>query len=151
MSPWIPTVVTVALGLIGLSIQGMLFAYFVGRMKEAQVGQANLVKTFQEFTEKTIDALLTRMSDLDAMAAESRGDRSALNARLTAVERNTDGLQSLRESFAGHKASFDAHRERTESGLAQVQRQLDGIHRQLANIATGKLGEVIELAGKEKP
>lgn len=149
MSPWVPVFVTVALGLTGLGIQALLLAYFIGKMKEQQTGQRELVGVFQKFTDKAIGALTDRMGALDKMNAESGSDRATLGARLTAVERNTDGLQSLRETFAGHSAAFQAFKERSEGHQGKVDRELAGIHRALGNIAMGRASEVVQLGKQE--
>ena len=33
MHPWVPVIVTIGLGLAGLGVQGLLLAFFLGRMK----------------------------------------------------------------------------------------------------------------------
>lgn len=149
ISPWVPVIVTVILGLAGLGIQALLLAYFIGKMKQQQTGQEALVKVFQDFTEKAISALTERLANLDKFATSSQADRAALNARLQAVERNTDGLQNLRETFSGHAAAFLAFKENAEAHQGKVDRELNGIHRQLANIAMGRVGEVVSLTGGE--
>ena len=149
MSPWTPVIVTVVLGISGLGIQALLLAYFIGKMKEQQNGQKELVAVFQEFTREAIGALTDRMRDLDKMAMSAGSDRASITARLTAVERNTDGLQSLRESFARHEGAFESFKGNVESHNAKVDRELTGIHAQLANLATGRAGEVRRLGSNK--
>lgn len=150
MHPWIPVVVTVALGLIGLAIQACLLAFFIGKMREQQAGQERLVNVFREFTEKAIDAMMTRLGRFDEIAAESQADRATLNAKLSVVERNTDGLQGLREAMAAHAATFGAHRERQEADMEKLNRAMEGVQRQLATLATKGPGAVVEWAADSK-
>lgn len=150
MHPWIPVVVTVALGLIGLAIQACLLAFFVGKMREHQAGQERLVNVFREFTEKAIDAMMGRMARFDEMAAESKADRATLNAKLALVERNTEGLQGLREQMATLNATFQAHRERVEVDLEKQVMAMEGVQRQLATLATKGPGAVVEWADSKR-
>jgi hypothetical protein len=148
LPPWVPVFITVALGMIGLGIQACLLAYFLGKMKEHQAGSQALVDAFKEFTNLAIANLTQRLDGVDEFANVSRLDRGAMTARLQSVERNTEGLQGLREGMAGLTATFQAHRERTESDLAHVNRSLEGLQRQLANLVSGGSGRVVVM-GKE--
>lgn len=145
MQAWIPVAVTVVLGLLGLGIQGLLLAYFIGRMKENQLGQAQLVETFQAFTTKTLDTLLSRMAGVDSVLSSAGADRASIHARLDNVERNTNGLQEDRQAFAAFRATSVAHQERTEAELARILQTQEGLQRQLANLALRQPGEIIEL------
>lgn len=145
MHPWTPVIVTLVLGLVGLGIQGLLLAYFVGRMKENQLGQAQLVETFQAFTTKTIDALLTRMAAVDGMLSAAGADRAGIHQRLQGIERDTNGLQDDRQAFAAFRATTEAHQERTEAELSRILMALEGQQRQLANLALRAPGEVVSL------
>lgn len=145
MSPWVPVAITVVLGVMGLGIQALLLAYFIGKMKEQQNGQKSLVEAFQKFTDQAIASLVGRIASLDDVTTESKVSHAALNARLMTVEHNTEGLQTLRETFAGHAATFLAFKERMESDSAAMKREMAVANRQLANIATGRVGEVVEL------
>lgn len=145
MQPWIPVVVTIVLGLVGLGIQGLLLAYFIGRMKENQMGQAQLVETFQTFTTKTIDALLIRMGAVDSVLSAAGADRAAIHQRLQGIEKDTNGLQADRKSFAAFQATTSAHQERTEAELSRILQALEGQQRQLANLALRAPGDIISL------
>ena len=145
MAPWIPVVVTLVLGIIGLAIQGLLLAYFIGRMKENQTGQQALVAAFQKFTEQAITALTTRMGAVDAFTAESRSDRAAITARLGAVEKLVEGMPAFREEFAAHRATSEAHQHRVEAELGRILQAQEGQQRQLANLALRAPGEVVSL------
>lgn len=147
MPPWLPVVVTILLGCIGLAIQAAVLAYFLGRMKQHQESQATLVATLQNFTAKAIDALTNRLGAVDSFTAESKADRSALSARLTALERNTDGLQKLKEDFAGFMGGARAHQERVESDISRLNNGIEGMQRQIGQLAIHGPGQLVELPG----
>lgn len=148
MHPWVPVLITVALGIAGLGVQGLLLAYFLGRMKENQQGQAALVAAFQEFTKQTISSLMDRLEKFDVIASESQADRASLNARIAGIDRSTDGLPRFREEFAGFVAKSSAHQERTESELARMNRGLEGMQRQIAELAIHGPGQLVEMPRK---
>lgn len=150
MPPWLPVVVTIILGCIGLAIQAALLAYFLGRMKQHQESQATLVATLQNFTAKAIDALTNRLGAVDSFTAESKADRSALSARLTALERNTDGLQKLKEDFAGFMGGARAHQERVESDISRLNNGVEGMQRQIGQLAIHGPGQLVELPGTSR-
>lgn len=145
MQPWIPVVVTIVLGVVGLAIQGLLLAYFLGRMKEHQAGQAALVQTFQRFTEGALDALTARMSAMDKFANESTAHRAELSARLGGLEQATEGMPRFREDFAEHRAEARAHMKRMEGDMERVNMALEGLQRQVGSLATHGPGKLIEL------
>lgn len=147
MPPWLPVVVTIILGCVGLAIQAAVLAYFLGRMKQHQESQATLVATLQNFTAKAIDALTNRLGAVDSFTAESKADRSALSARLTALERNTDGLQKLKEDFAGFMGGARAHQERVESDISRLNNGVEGMQRQIGQLAIHGPGQLVELPG----
>lgn len=146
MSPWIPVVVTIVLGVLGLAVQSVLLAFFLGRMKEHQSSQNTLVATFQKFTESALTALTARMGAVDAFTVESRTDRASLQARMVSLERLVDGLPRFREEFASHRATSESHQSRVEAELARILQAQEGQQRQLANLALRAPGEVISLA-----
>lgn len=150
MPPWLPVVVTIILGCVGLAIQASVLAYFLGRMKQHQESQATLVETLQKFTSQAIDALTGRLGAVDSFTAESKADRSALAARLTALERNTDGLQKLKEDFAGFAAGSKAHQERVEADVARLNSGVEGVQRQIASLAIHGPGQLVELPATSK-
>ena len=150
MPPWLPVVVTIILGCIGLAIQAALLAYFLGRMKQHQESQATLVATLQNFTAKAIDALTNRLGSVDSFTAESKADRSALSARLTALERNTDGLQKLKEDFAGFMGGARAHQDRVESDISRLNNGVEGMQRQIGQLAIHGPGQLVELPGTSR-
>lgn len=145
MQPWVPVIVTLILGVIGLGIQGLLLAYFVGRMKESQIGQAALVAAFQQFTDQAITSLTTRMGAVDAFTSEARSDRASLATRLGGVERLVDGLPKFREEFAAFRATSEGHQSRVEDELGRILRAQEGQQRQLANLALRAPGDVVSL------
>lgn len=150
MPPWLPVVVTILLGCVGLAIQAAVLAYFLGRMKQHQESQSVLVATLQNFTAKAIDALTNRLGAVDSFTAESKADRSALSARLTALERNTDGLQKLKEDFAGFMGGARAHQERVESDISRLNNGVEGMQRQIGQLAIHGPGQLVELPGTSR-
>lgn len=150
MHPWVPVLVTIALGILGLTVQGFLLAYFLGRMKEHQAGQAQLVATFRDFTEKALDALGERMGAMDKFAAESGAHRAELSSRMGALEAKTQGLPQLGERFAAFEAKSLAHQDRTESDLQRMSMALEGVQRQLAQLAIHGPGQLVQLQDKVK-
>lgn len=150
LQPWIPVLVTIVLGLVGLGIQGLALAYFIGRMKENQTGQAALVEAFKTFTTKTLDALLLRMGTVDSVLSAAGADRAAIHQRLQGIERDTEGLRDDREQFAAFRATTTAHQDRTEAELGRILQALEGQQRQLANLALRSPGDVVSLPATHK-
>lgn len=150
MPPWLPVLVTIVLGCVGLAIQASVLAYFLGRMKQHQESQATLVQTLQHFTSQAIDALTGRLGAVDSFTAESKADRAALAARLVGLERNTDGLQKLKEDFAGFAAGSRAHQERMESDVSRLNMGMEGMQRQLGNLAIHGPGQLVEMPGSKR-
>jgi hypothetical protein len=140
-----PVVATVSLGLVGLAVQASLLAYFLGKMKEHQDSSAVLVQVFREFTQAAIDALVRRLDTVDEFSQGIRSDRAAFLVRLEGVERNTEGLQVLRETMAGFRATFEAAKERQEADAAHIARSLESLQRQMASLASGGGGRLVQL------
>jgi len=145
VQPWIPVIVTIALGVVGLGIQGALLAFFIGRMKENQLGQAALVAAFQTFTAQTIAGLMDRMKIVDEVGAATIADRASINARLMGLERATEGMPQLREDFAAHRATSEAHQARVEAEIGRILQAQEGVQRQLQTLALRQPGKVLEL------
>jgi len=145
VQPWIPVFVTIGLGVIGLAIQGALLAFFIGRMKENQLGQAALVAAFQAFTAQTITGLMERMKTVDEVGAATIADRAAINARLMGLERQTEGMPQLREDFAAHRAKAEAHQDRVEAELGRILTAQESAQRQLQTLALRQPGKIVEL------
>ena len=74
--------------------------------------------------------------------------RVACRARLMGLERATDGLPKFREDFAGFAATSRAHQERTEAELARMSRGMEGLQRQIAELAIHGPGQLVELPRK---
>lgn len=145
MHPWVPVLVTISLGLAGLGAQGLLVAFFLGRMKAHQEGQAALVGAFQNFTEKAISQLSARMEKVDAFTAESHASAATLAARLAGVEQSTDGLPRFREEFASFSAATKAHQGRVEHEMSRLGTGVDSLQRQVASLAIHGPGKLVEL------
>lgn len=150
MSEWTPVIVTIVLGLVGLAIQGFLLAYFVGRMREHQEGQGRLVDAFQTFTERALTALTDRMTVMDTFAQQTNSHRAELSARLGAVEASTEGLPRFREEFARQSATTIAHQTRIESDMERINRAVEGLQRQVANLAIHGGGATVMLPAARK-
>jgi len=147
--PWVPVIVTIGLGLAGLGVQGLLLAFFLGRMKAHQEGQAQLINAFQTFTERAIDSLTERMRRADDLTADANADRASLNARLKSLEQSTDGLPRFREEFAAFEAGTRGHQERVESDLSRLNSGMDSLQRQVAQLAIHGPGRLVELGGQK--
>lgn len=142
---WTSLAVSVLVAFIGLSIQGAMLAYFLGRMKQHQESQAQLVNTLQNFTQQAIEALTGRLGRVDEFTAESKSDRSNIRARLASLEANTRGLPGFREDFAAFSAGSKAHQERLESDVKRLNAGVDALQRQMANLALHGPGKLVEM------
>ncbi len=149
MHPWVPVLVTISLGALGLGVQGLLLAFFLGRMKAHQEGQTVLVQTFQRFTEQAIVALTDRMAKVDSFTAESHASSATFAARLAAIEQATDGLPRFREEFAAFSATTKAHHERVEHDLGRLGSACDSLQRQVAQLAINGPGKLVEMASQK--
>lgn len=133
-SPWIPVLVTVFLGLCGLGLQGIIFAFFMGKMKVSQ-----------EITEKLVDGLVQRMN---TTADEERGrarEDGALGARLDQVQQQTAGIEHLRETVTRLDERFAGFSGRVDEGHEALRRDLTGLQRQLGALVSGSAGAVVEI------
>ena len=149
MHPWVPVIVTIGLGLAGLGVQGLLLAFFLGRMKAHQEGQAQLINAFQTFTERAIDSLTERMRRADDLTADANADWAGLNARLKSLEQATDGLPRFREEFAAFEATSRGHHDRVESDLDRLNSGMDSLQRQVAQLAIHGPGRLVELSSQK--
>lgn len=147
--PWVPVLVTITLGVAGLGVQGLLLAFFLGRMKAHQEGQAQLISAFQTFTEKAIDTLTDRMARADDLASAANADRAGLDARLKSVEQSTDGLPKFREDFAAFEATARAHHRRVEADLARIHSGMESLQRQVGQLAIHGPGRLVEMASSK--
>lgn len=156
MPVWLPVVVTLVLGLFGLAVQAAMLAYFVGRMKEGQESQKQLVAVFQSFTEKAIGGMLERLASFDEMALQSKGERVELQTRLAHLEHNTDGLREMPIVVAKLEATFAAHAQHSDDRWAaatvqgekrweQATRAMEGVQRQLATMMQKGAG-IVDMA-----
>lgn len=144
-SPWIPVFLSLGFGLSGFVIQGLLFAYFLGRMKAQQEAQKDLVDTLKSFTSQALDGLNARMSKVDTFTSTASTERAGLSARLQNVEDKTAGLPAFREDFAGFSARTIAHQERLESDVSRVSDGVNSLQRQVANLATVGPGKLLKM------
>ncbi len=134
MSPWIPVVVSVAALVVGLALQGLGYAYFLGRMKEGHDSTSRLVESLIRRMEKNDESALSR--------AEEKGD---LNARLEHVEGNTAGIADLRMSLVKLNAQFEAHSGDARRNAELIRTDMSALQRQIQALMTGKGGAVIRI------
>ncbi len=134
MSPWVPVVVSVAALLVGLLLQGLGYAYFLGRMKAGHDSTAQLVASLIRRMEKNDESALAR--------AEEKGD---LNARLVHVEDHTAGIGPLGTEFAKLSERFEGFAKRSEESSALIRTDMSSLQRQIQALMTGKGGAVIRI------
>lgn len=144
-NPWIPVVLTIVFGIAGFGVQGLLFAYFLGRMKAQQEAQKDLVDTLKDFTSKALDGLNQRMSKVDTFTAEASSERAGVSARLKNVESKVEGLPLFREEFVAFSAHTKAHQERIEADLKRTSDGVESLQRQVANLAFHGPGQLVKL------
>lgn len=144
-NPWIPVVLTIIFGIAGFGVQGLLFAYFLGRMKAQQEAQKDLVETLKGFTASALSELNARMSKVDTSTAEASSERAGVSARLKNIETMVDGLPRFREEFAGFSASTKAHQERVEADVKRACDGVESLQRQVANLAFHGPGKLVQL------
>lgn len=146
MHPWIPVLVSIFVALFGIGGNLAVVAFFLGKLRAEQTGNAALVAAFQSFTKDTIAALVARMHTFDEFASESSHDRATLAGRLLAVEKNTEGLPKHREDFIEHRTECRAAEKRTEAELSRMSNAVESVQRQIANLAMrGAPSDVVEL------
>lgn len=133
-SPWIPVIVTAVLGGIGLALQAVAFAFFMGRFK-AEAG----------FTRELVGTLLKRDDDQRASAEDRAEARGQLIARLEEVERNTNGVQNLQIRVGQIDERLAGMRRDAEAFTGATSRQLDSVQRQLTALVSGSGGAVIRI------
>lgn len=134
--------------LMGIVGNAVVVAFFLGKLRERQSGQEQLVAAFQGFMNQTINALLSRLNSFDALASDSVADRASLNARMAAVEHNTQGMQGLRDSVTKLDATFSSHANRAEADMKKVSMGVESLQRQMANIASGRAGTVTTISSE---
>jgi len=174
MSPWVSVALTVAIFLVGLAIQGAVLGFFLGKMRQAQAGQAELfaahlaasrdladahqkaqealMGTFRTFLETTVSGLLGRLAAADEFQQASAADRAAINARLQVVEKNTDSMPGMRDTLVAATTRIEQLQSQTKEEVAALKRASEGLQRQITTLA-GRVGgtSVIELSDRAKP
>ena len=138
MPSWVPVIV-------GLVLQALMLAYFLGRMKAQQEGQRELVDAFKKFAGDAIDRLTARADAADNATTEAVKERASLASRMRSVEQSTDGLPKFREEFAGFSAATTQRLTHIESELKRVAVASEGIQRQVANLALHGPGLVVRM------
>lgn len=138
MPSWVPVIV-------GLVLQALMLAYFLGRMKAQQEGQRELVETFKKFAGDAIDRLTARADAADLATTEAIRERASLSSRMRSVEQSTDGLPKFREEFAGFSGSTTQRLSHIESEMKRLAIASEGIQRQVANLALHGPGQVVRM------
>lgn len=134
MSPWIPVLVTSALGLLGLVLQALMFAFYSGKQAAFAATQKTMV-----------DRLLAKMDANDADAIELAEERGGLIARLQHVERHTSKIDDINAGLINLAASVKASAERGERAHDQVRQDISSLQRQIQALMTGAGGAVVEI------
>jgi len=75
---------------------------------------------------------------MDAFRRESETDRAAINQRLATIERDEGMLQRLNDAVTELRTESRLRLDHIEKSSAQQARELAGMQRALANLASGK-------------
>lgn len=134
MSPWIPVFVTAGLGLTGLVLQALMFAFYSG--KQAAFARAQ---------ESVVERLLAKMDAADADALELAEERGGLTARLEHVERHTSKIDDMKTSLITLTAKLDAVAATAERSQEAVRHDISSLQRQIQALMTGSGGAVVEI------
>ena len=125
---------------VAVAVQGGLGLYFLGKAK----GLLDAVTA-------RVTALGAKLDGLERFTEDSLSDRARLNTRVAALEAHTAHGDALREAVAANVqntreelaafrgAAEEQHRSLSRS-MESVQRDLQGVNRQLANLAADRLG-----------
>lgn len=140
VSPWLPVIISGVVLLIGVGVQLAAFAYFTGRMKGGQ-----------EATNALVLGLINRMDAFDKGALNRAEEKGDLSARLDHVEKNTEGLGSIREQLVRLTERFEGA-ERTATARDETYRShFDSLGRQMQGLAGMGPGRVLELTPDLRP
>lgn len=125
---------------VAVAVQGGLGLFFLGKAK----GLLDAVTA-------RVTAIGSKLDGLERFTSDSLSDRARLNTRVTALESNAAHGDALREAVAANVqttreelaafrgAAEEQHRSLCRS-MESVQRELQGVNRQLANLAADRLG-----------
>lgn len=137
VSPWLPVILSGLVLLIGIGVQLAAFAYFTGRMKGGQ-----------DATNALVSGLISRMDSFDRGALSRAEEKGDLSARLDHVEKNTNAVAGMAKDLTRLDERF-AGFERRASDRDEIYRtHFDSIQRQIAALATGSAGTVVELPAR---
>lgn len=120
-------------------IQGGLGLFFLGKAK----GLLDAVNA-------RVAVLGAKLDGVDHFTDESLSDRARLNARVAALEADqahgealreavAANVQKTREELAAFRGAAEEQHRNMSASMEAVQRDLQGVNRQLANIATERL------------
>lgn len=131
--------------IVGLALQGLMLAYFLGRMKAQQEGQRELIDAFKAFATSAIDRLSSRADASDAATTEAVKERASLSSRVRAIELSTDGLPRFREDFIAFSSTSQTTMVHVEKEVKRLANACEGMQRQIANLAFHGTGQIVKL------
>lgn len=135
VTPWLPIVAMV----IGLATQGVMIAYFVGRMREGT-----------NSTRELVNGLILRLDRADLAALERAREDGGLAARLDHLERNTAGLNSIPAEIARLGERFHGHQLTQEKTGELLRTDMQSLQRQLQQLMLHGGGKVIAFGDQPK-
>lgn len=132
MESWLPFAISAAMALLSVGVNVVLVAFFLGKTKATQDGQAALFAAYQKSQETLLDSFRLYLSDtisglrreierFSSFSDSSRVSQAELNQRLTQIEKNVDGMARLREDLIRIGGRFDEHAGRTDETVAASQ------------------------------
>ncbi len=129
-------------------IQGGLGLFFLGK-----------AKGLLDAVDARVGVLGAKLDGVDRFAGETLSDRARLNARVAALESDqahgealreavAANVQKTREELAAFRGAAEEQHRNTSAAMESVRRDLQGVNRQLANLATERLAfRATEAAG----
>lgn len=145
MPPWVNVMISIVVVLLGVGGNLAVVSFFLGKMRGQLDGQRQLMEAHQAFTKQIVDSLLSRMADADQFFTQSHSGQAELRARMEHVERNTNGLQSLREEVARIGARFQAHHEQSQEETRRINMGVESLQRQMGNLVARGINGIIEM------
>lgn len=136
----LPIVVSLGIFLVTTALQGIGFAFFLGKMREQQNNHSTLMTAWETNQKAVMEALLARMAKGEDKDSESATDRAKLNLRVDNVEREVRAMARVRDDVIRLDTKFGEHARNTSEGMAQQKNILEGLQRGLANMMQRRPG-----------
>lgn len=147
MPTWVINLI--AMG-VTLSVQVAAIAFFLGKMKAYQEGNAKLVSVIQGFADERLRSMGERVGHLDNFTREAAQTFSSFDARLSELQSNTRDLPAFRERFAAFEAKSIAHDERMDMETQRTHTAIESLQRQVGSLAIHGGGRLVELPATQK-